>query len=288
MTQTISINKYIAKIKNLPPLPEESVKIITAVNDPDVSIEALVKVISLSPVLVARLLGLANSAYFGHAGQITDIRRAVIQVLGLNLVKSLCLSIVLNVELDTSQCQLFDTKYFWRHALSTAFIAQKLANYLKDEELEPEKVYTSAMLLNIGLLAAIQCFPEKVNEALSNADHTVVGSVSQQMLNVVGKTQYEIGEILLARWGLPQTYRTVLKEFRSESFNGCEKQIIVLLELSHWLSTCIISNNEGDALSLSSEIKHDLTLPKKHINKVLEDIIMNKDAINELAAVIGG
>ncbi len=286
MKQSININQEISKIKNLPPLPEESVRIITAINDPDISIDELVNVISLSPVLIARLLGLANSAYFGRAGQITDLRKAIIQVLGLNLVKSLVLSIVINVELDTSKCQLFNTKFFWSHALCTAFIAQKLVTYLKDERLEQSTVYTSALLLNIGLLASVQCFPDKINEVLSGSDHAE-GSVSKQMLEIIGKTQYEIGEILLSRWQLPQIYLTVLKEFRSKKFAGNEKQMIVLLEFSHWLGGCIISNEEDEVPDLSGMMQ-ELALPKKHLKKVIDDIIKNKDNINELAIVIGG
>ena len=44
----------ISKIKNLPPLPESSIRIISAVNDPDIPVDALVDVLALSPVLVAR------------------------------------------------------------------------------------------------------------------------------------------------------------------------------------------------------------------------------------------
>jgi len=286
MKQNNNINQEIARIKNLPPLPEESVTILTAINNPDISIDELVKVISASPVLVARLLGLANSAYFGCAGKITDLRRAIIQVLGLNLVKSLVLSIVINLELDTSKCPLFDTNYFWSHALATAFIAQKLAIQIKEEQLEQSTVYTSSLLLNVGLLAAVQCFPDKTNEVLSRSDR-IEGTVSKLMTEVVGKTQYEIGEILLARWQLPEVYRVVLKEFRNKNFSGKERKMIELLEFSHWLGAHVISDKEDQVIDLS-DMMQALALPKKDLDKVVEDINNNKDNINELAIVIGG
>jgi HD-like signal output (HDOD) protein len=286
MKQNNNINQEIAKIKNLPPLPEESVRILTAINNPDISIDELVNVISASPVLVARLLGLANSAYFGCTGKITDLRRAIIQVLGLNLVKSLALSIVINLELDTSKCPLFDTQYFWSHALATAFIAQNLATQLRDEQLEQGIVYTSALLLNVGLLASVQSFPDKVNEALSHSDR-LEGSVSKQMKEIVGETQYTIGEMLLKRWQLPEVYRIVLKEFRNENFVGKERKMIELLELSHWLGAYILSDKEDEMPELS-DMMQALALSKQNLEKVIEDIANNKDNINELAIVIGG
>jgi hypothetical protein len=57
---------------------------------------------------VGRLLGLANSAYFGCTTEITDLRVAIIRVLGLNLVRSLTIGVLLNMELDTRKCSQFN------------------------------------------------------------------------------------------------------------------------------------------------------------------------------------
>lgn len=122
----MAVQIQINKLKNLPALPEASVKILEAINDPEISIEKLANVLSLSPGLVARLLGLANSAYFGQTRPIKDLRTAIVQVLGLQLVKSLTVGIVLNVQIDTSQCKNFDSKSFWLHSLLTAMAAQKI------------------------------------------------------------------------------------------------------------------------------------------------------------------
>ena len=103
----------INKLKNLPALPEASTRILDAINDPEIPIEQLAEVLSLSPSVVARLLGLANSAYFGQSRTISSLPTAIFQVLGLDLVKTLTLGIILNVQFDTRKCQSFDTKYFW-------------------------------------------------------------------------------------------------------------------------------------------------------------------------------
>jgi len=281
-----NIELEISKIKNLPPLPEESIKIITAINDPDITVEALVDVLSFSPVLVARLLGLANSAFFGRAGKINDLRIAIIQVLGLNLVKSLVLSIVLNVELNTSKCKNFDPEFFWGHALVTALLAQKLSKDLEGELMQPNIIYTSGLLLNIGLLASIFIFPSELNDVFSKSD-PVEGSVFDELNSVVGKSQYEIGGILLERWKLPPVYQNIVKQFRQSAFQGEERHVIELLELSHWVAAYIVTD-KVDQLPDFSDTLAQLSIPKSTFIQVVDDTFKNKDNIQELASVISG
>jgi len=278
------IDLEISKIKNLPPLPEESIRIISAVNDPEITVEELVDVLSFSPVLVARLLGLANSAFFGRAGKINDLRIAIIQVLGLNLVKSLALSIVLNVELKTAECKNFDAEFFWGHALVTALIAQKLAKNMDDELLQPNIIYTSGLLLNIGLLAAIYIYPAEVNEVLANSDR-MEGSVLNEMQSTVGKTQYEIGAVLLERWQLPNVYQEIIKQFRQSNLQTEEARVVKLLELSHWVAAYIVNDKADEMPDFSDELTH-LLISEELFVQVVEETVINKDNVKELASVI--
>lgn len=280
------IGLEIAKIKNLPPLPEASIKIISAVNDPDISVNELVEVISLSPSLMARLLGLSNSSYFGQAGRIKDLRVAIIQVLGLNLVKSLSLSIALNVELDTSKCKLFDANYFWSHALITALVAQKLATRFDNELMTPSVVYTSGLLLNIGLLAAVYIFPVEMNGIFANSARTE-GAVSRQMLESFGQTQYDLGGILLERWKLPEVYQNTIKEFRQPDFEGKEKILAELLELTHWIGHYVVADNEEEIPDFS-RLLNKLSLNQELVENIVAEVKENKESIDELAVMISG
>jgi len=284
MTKTQDINLKIAKIKNLPPLPEAGVRIIAAVNDPDISIVELVDVISLSPALLARLLGLANSAYFGRTGQIKDLRVAIIQVLGVNLVKSLALSIVLNVEFDTTKCKLFDTDLFWMNALVTSLVAQKLSIQCNDELMSSCVVYTSGLLLEIGLLAAVYILPEQMNDIFNNMEEGE--SLSVKMQAELGQTQYQIGAMLLERWHLPEIYQIALKEFYNPSFAGEEKNLILLLELSKKIGAHLCTNTEEEIPDFSSLLE-PFSLTNKQLNKVINDVIQKKGNIKELATFLG-
>ncbi len=281
-----SRNLDFLNLKNLPPLPEESIRIISVVNDEDISINRLVEVLSLSPVLVTRLLGLANSAFFGRSGKIVDLRSAIIKVLGLNLVRSLSLSIVLNNEIKTSNCKNFDSNFFWNHTLITALIAEKLAKQIDDKLMQPNIVYTSGLLLNIGLLASVFVYPNELNKVFSKADR-VEGSVINELSIEIGKNQYEVGAFLLEKWKLPVIYQTVLKQFRQTDFDGEEKALLELIELCHWVAVYIVENKIDEMPDFSKSLKK-LSLSDDFFAQVVDNIIENKENIQGLATVISG
>ena len=93
------------------------------VADDRFSLEDLALVINQDPGLSARILGLANSAYFGQTNPILTVEDAIIRVLGLNMVKSLAVSIAVSGVFDSSACRSFDLHEYWSHSLSIAMLA---------------------------------------------------------------------------------------------------------------------------------------------------------------------
>ncbi len=276
----------LGRIKNLPPLPEISLRIVNTVNDPDVSVNDVVEVLSLSPSLVARLLGLANSAYFGYPGKISDLRKAIIQVLGLNLVKSLSLSIALNVQLDSRKCQAFDAHYYWIQALTAAVLAQKISAKSSDRLFQPAAVYTSGLLLNIGILAGVYLFPEKMQEILERCQQSG-SSVKAEIHTAIGLTHYQLGYLLLNRWRLPLLYQVVAKEFGNPTYRGEERSLIVLHRISQNLSSSISKGKPADIGQFQTELDL-LSVEAAHVLLATEQVAASVNDIQELAAIICG
>jgi HD-like signal output (HDOD) protein len=62
----------------MPSLPVSVSKVLEVCNNPQTSPSDLNHVISLDPVLVARVLKLTNSAYYGLGRRVTNLVRAII------------------------------------------------------------------------------------------------------------------------------------------------------------------------------------------------------------------
>jgi HD-like signal output (HDOD) protein len=286
MEPTDKINLQILKIKNLPELSAASFKIIDAVNDPDISIDELATVISVSPVLAGRLLGLANSAYFGYAGEITDLRVAIIRVLGLNLVKSLTLGVLLNLELDTSKCSRFNSERFWMDALLTATLSQQFSQLLHDDSVVPSIAYTAGLLLNIGLIVAIYLLPEEANMILLNAEENG-SSISEEMASLLGKNQYELGGTLLEYWHLPVAYQTVLKEFKNGAYCDKENKMISLIRICFAAAKHILSGHHDELPPVLKQLE-SFELSAAVVQPIIDNALAKKDNIYQAALQIAG
>jgi HD-like signal output (HDOD) protein len=286
MEPTEKIDLKISKIKNLPELSAASMKIIDAVNDPDISIDDLATVLSVAPVLVGRLLGLANSAYFGCTVEITDVRVAIIRVLGLNLVRSLTIGILLNLELDTRKCSQFDSERFWMNALLTATLSQQFSLLLHDKAVVPSTAYTAGLLLNIGLIVAIYLLPEESNLILLNAEENA-SSISTEMTCLLGKNQYELGGLLLEHWHLPVIYQTVLKEFENSAYAGGEKKMIALIQICFVLAKKILYDQNDELPQLVEQLE-PFGLSASVVQPIIDKILVKKDNIHLAALAITG
>lgn len=286
MTTTSDRQSLIMAIKNLPTLSKNNIRIINTVNNPDVDVDELVAVLSSCPVLVARLLGLANSSYFGRTTPITDLKVAIIQVLGLNLVKSLALSIALNIEFDTKACPEFDTEFYWNFILTQAFLAQKLASKSPDESLSATRVYSTALMTEIGILAAVFVWPEEMNAVFSTCEKNL-DCINEQINLRFGMNYHGLGYLLLCRWHLPEMYSEPLKYLASDTAETEEAMLVLLLRLGRKLTQRLFAGEIEDLTPYSQELER-FSWTEQSFSEVLQDLEMRKAEIQELAAIITG
>lgn len=189
----------IHKLKLLPPIPVELQRLLEIVRDEQTTLDQLYAAVENSPALTARLLGLANSAYFGQAGAVSTIRQAIYQVLGLNMVKSLVYAQLLSQTLDTSRCSAFRGEQFWSESLLTATFAQRLAGQAR---VDAGVAYTTGLLANLGLLALVHTFPDEMATMFHDAEENHL-RLSHQLRGQLGMDQYRAGAWLASRWHFP-------------------------------------------------------------------------------------
>jgi HD-like signal output (HDOD) protein len=71
-----------SKLSSFPSMPGAAVKLLALINDPDINVTQIERILRQDPGLTANLLRLANSAYFGIPSKIGSVRQAVL-LLGL-------------------------------------------------------------------------------------------------------------------------------------------------------------------------------------------------------------
>jgi len=193
-------------LAHLPALPAIAHEILRTFNDEFTTGEDIAGIVEKDPGITARLVAIANSAYFGQREPVTDMRDIVVRVLGTDNVRGLALAIATANTIDTSALPS-GADVFWRDAFVRAE-ACRLAAALTDEGADEDRAlaYTCGFCGDIGLLALITVAPDETQTALQQASEIVDESeVAGVFLNVVGWTPQQATARLARDWGMPES-----------------------------------------------------------------------------------
>ncbi len=175
-------------------------EVLRICDDPDSSLSELGEVIMRDVALMARVLKVANSPYYGTSQEISSIRQAVL-TLGAARVKSLSLSLSL-YELSSKIGGRVNLKDFWRHSLNVACVAELIAK--KVEPSLMEEAFICGCLHDIGVLVLDSIYAKdyaKVFQATAAGGDLV--RVEQQLLEIDHATA---GEMVARIWNFPSRY----------------------------------------------------------------------------------
>lgn len=159
----------------------------------------IIAALSTDPVITFRILRVVNSAYFGMAREIGSLDHAV-RVLGTHTIRNLVLTFSAVGVLPQRIADSFDVDKFLLHALTTATIAQQLAEHFGDTAL-PE-AYTAGLLHDFGKVLLAWTFPLEFAEAEAHARETHCPEMHAEVL-LFGTDHARLGASLAARWKFP-------------------------------------------------------------------------------------
>jgi HD-like signal output (HDOD) protein len=233
----VTAGQKILQARDLPPLSFTATRLLELSADPDVEVDDLAAVIEQDPALTARILGVANSAYFGQVNPVLSVETAIIRVLGFNMVKSLALSIAMAGIFDTSKCPSFDLETYWCEALGTAQLARALGSNLTEEERPNlDGVYLSGLLHTLGVLLLAHLYPQEYSRVLQQVQLGGLTNVLETERFEIGIDHVQAGRWLARRWHLPEVVSVVMGAVE-EGGSGGEFEIDSRLvrAASHWM-----------------------------------------------------
>ena len=193
-----TVRGVVGRIDKLPSIPAVYYALSEALADPGAGTGEVGRILEQDPAMAAKLLQVANSAFFRGRRQITTVDSAVTH-LGFATVKSLALSVeVFRMMTPSPLLKDFSLDSLQQHAILTQCIVRKIVTdrYLRED------AATAALLLDIGVLALAAELPEALGAAGTRA------LVEGRPLHEVEGDEYEtshaeVGAYLLGIWGLP-------------------------------------------------------------------------------------
>ena len=195
------IKRITESIISLPTLPTVVSKMIQLVDNPKTSAASLARLIYTDQALTARILKLANSAYYGFPREIATVNIAIV-VLGFNTVKEMGLSLsVLEVFKGGGNDAAFDVSRFWQHSIAcgsaSRMIARRFRRHLSGE------AFVAGLLHDIGKVVLRQYMQGEFAAIIERAtrDAATLDEIEKE---TVGATHSQIGAWLAEKWNLPR------------------------------------------------------------------------------------
>lgn len=268
-------------IARLPSLPAVVMELLSSLHDENVDATTLANKIGRDQALVARLLRIANSPFYGLQGRINSVHDAVV-VLGLRQVRMLAIAVSTAGNFNVPAIKGFDFRAFWLHAILTAVSTRLIAQKL---HLPEENAFVAGLLHDIGRLAIAASFP-KHKEAVLQYQKQMDCDIVKAEQTILGTDHTYVGQILAQQWRFPAVLIEAIKgHHHPESSEQHSLNAAVHLGnvISHALDLC--DDPQESVSYLSEKCWIGLNLNQEALMRLFTEIENQFTSIREALAV---
>ncbi|EXI68701.1 MAG: phosphodiesterase [Candidatus Accumulibacter adjunctus] len=212
-------------VYEVPTLPVVVVQALRVMQDPASDARAVERVIIHDPAISAKVLRVANSAFFGLSRRIGTIADAV-RVLGFTNVQGMLISVGAFDSFRTERLNLVE---FWKHSIATATAARFLADALRHPG---DEAFMAGLLHDIGkLIFAVQA-ESGYRHVLDLERDSAFGSLEAER-TLFEFTHPEVGQMVAERWDLPARHIAAIAHHHEPDASGDEYRFCALIGLAN-------------------------------------------------------
>lgn len=189
----------VQKITKLPTVPVIAQQVLNLTSDETVSVAKLEKIIENDPAIAAKILSVANSAFFSTGVRTRTLHNAILRV-GFSNVRNIALGIsLMTIFGNGKQTSPLDYQRVFNHSVTVGFVARLMTKHLSLNI--AEEALMNGLLHDIGFLVLNRYFPDRYRDVMQAfAGGTALLDAEQEVL---GFSHAEIGFWLAQKWELP-------------------------------------------------------------------------------------
>lgn len=187
-------------LHQLPAVPAVVQELIQSFDDPSLDAQHLAEKIGHDQALAAKVLRVANSAFYGLPRQVGSIQEAVV-VLGFSTVRSLVLSAAFVDAFSSGTPSCVERNTYWRRSVATATFAKSLAKCLRQDS---EMAFSAGLLHDIGIMVLDVCAHERFAAVWEAAQREGADLIAEERA-ALGFDHAELGAEVTRRWKFPSS-----------------------------------------------------------------------------------
>ncbi|WP_034295091.1 HDOD domain-containing protein [Herbaspirillum sp. RV1423] len=201
----MELKNLVDQPNKLPTVPKVVQQLIESFNSEDISAAEIAHLIASDPALAAKLLRLANSAYF-HVSRTVGTVDDALRMLGFVMVRNLVLGNGMVAAFKNTKGM--DLQQFWRYNLYTACAARWLAQKGGDNG---DTAFTLGMMHGIGQLQLHAVAPAEVMPLDKEMNVLDAGRAALEK-EKLGFHYADVSAELAKIWNFPESLSTALKD----------------------------------------------------------------------------
>ncbi|MGS5085842.1 HDOD domain-containing protein [Hydrogenophaga sp. A37] len=235
----MQLEKLLKQPNALPSAPKVVRQLIETFDQEDVDLLRAAALIESDPVLTAKLIKTANSAFFGLHRSVTNAREAM-NMMGLIKVRALVIAAALGDGFH--RLGGVNLNQFWRYSLNSANLSRYIALPIKIDE---NTAFTAGLVHGIGELVMHVGMPE----AMIDLDRSVPMldlKRARAEKGLFGYSYAEVGAALAREWRFPQKMINAIEHQAAPFDNEVYEPIAGVIHIASWRS-------RAEELSMGSE-----------------------------------
>jgi HD-like signal output (HDOD) protein/CheY-like chemotaxis protein len=194
------VKNVVAQLDRLPTVPRLYSALLDALSQEEPSMREVAGLIAQDVGMSAGILKLVNSAFFGLRTHVSSPAHAV-NMLGLEIIKALVLSVGLFDRFNKEAFKNFDLEHLWRHSFGTGRLAREIAILEAASTDVQEHCYIGGLLHDVGKLIMATNFPDTYKDVIA-ACQGGQGTILDMERQLFGASHAEVGAYLLGLWGV--------------------------------------------------------------------------------------
>lgn len=275
------------KLSQIPTVPAIVLRLIEALNDPDLPITKITEIIKTDPAITTKIIKAANSPMYGGGGKVDSLERCVNR-LGKNAVGCLALSMSLGDAMSKPRNHEQAIRETWLQSVIQGLAMEVLAKRTRQND--ASSAFVGGLFLDVGRLALVHYHADEycpiVEQARSN--HRRLADLELASLSL---THAEVSAALLEIWQLPESIRTLAfnHELSLEQLANMRQQsdfnLIALANAAGATSDFLFGMGPAAALIRLETILHEyFKFEKPQIDEYLDEIRRKLAETSELFA----
>lgn len=223
----------VRELRQVPSTPKVLPRLLEILRDDRASIEDVVALIKVDAGMAARVLQIANSAYYsgGNETRCPTMEEAVYRVGLVKVYELVAFAATSQLLLRTLKVYGLDPDQMWQRAVTCALAAERLAARL---DADFNIAYTVGLLHSLGLVA-IDAWAEATQSTVRLRMEAVPLESTDAEKRHLGFTNASVAGALLRSWGFPHVIVEPIRWQYSPSFAGKQQRMAAVLHAAKWL-----------------------------------------------------